>query len=68
MAACYTGGTCNSAPAAADIEETPDFGDGTATSFLLGMAKVNGKVEILLNIDQILTRQELDALGALVDE
>ena len=45
--------------AAADIEDTPDFGDGTATPYLLGMAKVKGKVKILLEIDRVLTSQDL---------
>ncbi len=52
--------------AAADIEDTPDFGDGTATPYLLGMAKVKGKVKILLEIDRVLTSQDLHALKALV--
>lgn len=52
--------------AAADIEDTPDFGDGTATPYLLGMAKVKGKVKILLEIDRVLTSQELHGLDALV--
>jgi purine-binding chemotaxis protein CheW len=54
--------------AVADIEDTPDFGDGTATPFLLGMAKVKvkGKVKILLEIDRVLTSQDLHALNALV--
>jgi purine-binding chemotaxis protein CheW len=52
--------------AAADIEDTPDFGDGTATPYLLGMAKVKGKVKILLEIDRVLTSQDLHALNALV--
>ena len=52
--------------AAADIEDTPDFGDGTATPYLLGMAKVKGNVKILLEIDQVLTSQDLHALNALV--
>ena len=52
--------------AAADIEDTPDFGDGTATPYLLGMAKVKGKVKILLEIDRVLTSQDLGALNALV--
>ena len=52
--------------AAADIEDTPDFGDGTATPYLLGMAKVKGKVKILLEIDLVLTCQDLGALNALV--
>src|ERR1035437_1368037 len=39
--------------AAADIEDTPDFGEGAASSCLLGMAKVKGKVKILLQIEQV---------------
>ena len=52
--------------AAADIEDTPDFGDGTATPYLLGMATVKGKVKILLEIDRVLTSQDLHALNAIV--
>jgi purine-binding chemotaxis protein CheW len=52
--------------AAADIEDTPDFGDGAATPYLLGMAKGKGKVKILLDIDQILSTQELDGLRTLL--
>jgi purine-binding chemotaxis protein CheW len=53
--------------AAADIEDTPDFGEGagSATSYLLGMAKVKGKVKILLDIDHVLSGQELNGLDAL---
>jgi purine-binding chemotaxis protein CheW len=54
--------------AAAEIEDTPDFGDGTAPPYLLGMAKVKEKVKILLEIDQVLTSQELSAVSALVTE
>lgn len=50
----------------ADIEDMPDFGDGTATPYLLGVAKVKGKVKILLDIDQVLSSQDLDSLNALV--
>jgi purine-binding chemotaxis protein CheW len=52
--------------AAGDIEDTPDFGQGVATPYLLGMAKIKGKVKILLEIDQVLTSKELDGLDALV--
>lgn len=52
--------------AAADIEDTPDFGDGTATPYLLGMAKVKGKVKILLEIEQVLSSQDLRALNGLM--
>lgn len=50
---------------ATDIEDTPDFGDGTATPFLLGMAKVKGQVKILLEIDRVLASQDLRGLNAL---
>jgi purine-binding chemotaxis protein CheW len=40
--------------AEADVEDTPDFGNGVATPYLLGMAKVKDEVKILLDIDQLL--------------
>jgi purine-binding chemotaxis protein CheW len=52
--------------AAAEIEDTPDFGDGVGTPYLLGMAKVKGKVKILLEIDQVLASADLAALHGLV--
>jgi purine-binding chemotaxis protein CheW len=53
--------------AAGEIEDTPDFGEGaaTATAYLLGMAKVKGKVKILLDIDRVLSGQEVRGLDAL---
>jgi purine-binding chemotaxis protein CheW len=51
--------------AAADIEDTPHFGHGVATPHLLGMAKVKGKVKILLDIDEVMNAQELHELDAL---
>lgn len=51
---------------AADIEDTPDFGGDISTSGLLGMAKVKGKVKILLDIDEVMTNQELRSLEAIV--
>ncbi len=53
--------------AAADIGDTPDFGDGTAAKYLIGMAKVKGKVKILLDIDKVLTSQDLGDLTSLID-
>jgi len=47
---------------AADIEDTPDFGSGVATPYLLGMAKLKGKVKILLDINMVLSSQELQVL------
>jgi len=37
----------------ADIEDTPDFGMGAATPYLLGLAKIKGKVKILLDINKV---------------
>ena len=51
---------------AADIEDTPDFGQGATTSYLLGMAKIKGKVKILLDIDQVLTSQEMHGLESVL--
>ena len=47
---------------AGDIEDTPDFGSGVATPYLLGMAKIKGKVKILLDINMVLSAQELQVL------
>jgi len=52
--------------AAADIEDTPNFGHGVTTPYLLGMAKVKGKVKILLDIGQVLTTQELKGMEAIL--
>ena len=48
---------------AGDIENTPDFGNGVATPYLLGMAKIKGKVKILLDIDMVLSAQDVQGLG-----
>ena len=52
--------------AGSDIEDTPDFGSGVVTPYLLGMAKSKGKVKILLDIDQVLTTQELAGLESVL--
>ncbi len=50
-----------------DIEDTPDFGQGVTTPYILGMAKIKGKVKILLEIDQVLTSQELRGLSSMLE-
>jgi len=47
-----------------EIEDTPDFGDEAGIRYLLGMANVKGRVKILLDIDQVLSTQDLHQLGA----
>lgn len=48
---------------AADIEDTPEFGRGVATPYLLGMAKIKGKVKILLDINMVMSVQEIHGLA-----
>ena len=50
----------------AEVEDTPDFGADFSTPYILGMAKVKGKVKILLDIDRVLTNQEVQGLGSLL--
>ena len=45
-----------------DIEKTPNFGAKLSTEYILGMAKNDGKVKILLDIDKVLSSSELMAL------
>jgi purine-binding chemotaxis protein CheW len=52
--------------AAADIEDTPDFGNGVSTPYLLGIAKVKGLVKILLNIDEVLSTTEVQNLESVL--
>jgi purine-binding chemotaxis protein CheW len=47
-----------------DIENPPEFGSKLNIDFILGMAKINGGVKILLDIDKVLTADE----AALVKE
>lgn len=49
-----------------EIEDTPDFGEVTEAQYLLGMAKVKGKVKILLDIDRVLSAQDLHNLNAIL--
>ena len=42
-----------------DIEETPNFGTHIETDYILGMAKTNGGVKILLDIDRVMSEAEL---------
>jgi purine-binding chemotaxis protein CheW len=42
-----------------DIEATPAFGTRLNTEFILGMAKVGGGIKILLDIDKVLSVEEI---------
>lgn len=45
-----------------DIEDPPSFGSGFDSNFILGMAKAKDTVKILLNIDSVLSGQEVSEL------
>jgi purine-binding chemotaxis protein CheW len=45
-----------------DIEDTPNFGSRLNTNYILGMAKTGGRVKILLEIDRVLSTEEIGVL------
>ncbi len=47
---------------AEDVEETPTFGAKLNTDYILGMAKMEGGVKILLDIDRVLSNEEVALL------
>jgi len=47
-----------------DIEDTPAFGTTLDTDYILGMAKASGSVKILLDIDRVLSADEMLLLKA----
>ncbi len=46
-----------------EIEDPPSFGARLDTDYILGMAKMEGGVKILLHIDRVLTREEASMLS-----
>lgn len=48
-----------------EIDVTPDFGTSINTAFILGLGVVKGDVKMLLDIDKILSTQEVEELDAL---
>jgi len=47
-----------------DIEDTPNFGSRLETNYILGMAKTGDGVKILLDIDKVLSSEEIAAVQA----
>jgi len=45
-----------------EIEDTPTFGTKLNTDYILGMSKMEGGVKILLDIDKVLSAEEIAAL------
>ena len=45
-----------------DIEPTPSFGVDVSTEYLIGLAKGDGRVRLLLDIDKVLSSSEIDSV------
>ncbi len=45
-----------------EVEDTPTFGTSLNTDYILGMAKMEGGVKILLDIDKVLSGEEIEAI------
>lgn len=48
--------------AEANIEEPPSFGASVETDFILGMGKIGSSVKILLDIDKVISVEEIEAI------
>ena len=51
-----------------DIEPAPKFGTNIDTRFILGMAKTKDRVKILLDINRVLTQEEIGAVTQTVEK
>jgi purine-binding chemotaxis protein CheW len=49
--------------AGTDVEDTPSFGTEVEVAYVMGLAKIKGKVKILLDIDQVMTAREFAGLN-----
>jgi purine-binding chemotaxis protein CheW len=47
-----------------DIEDAPAFGAKLSTDYIMGMAKMDGEVKILLEIDRVLKSEEIEKIEA----
>ena len=52
----------------ADIEDSPSFGQGIDTSFIMGLGKVKEKIIVLLDINEVLSTEELEMAEELAEE
>ncbi len=51
-----------------EIEETPHLGQDIDTNFILGLGKTKERIVILLDIELVLSSEELEAVGELAKE
>ncbi len=51
-----------------EIEETPSLGQGIDTDFIMGLGKAKEKIIILLDIEKVLSSEEMEIVGQLAKE
>lgn len=54
--------------AGGEIEDAPSFGEDVNTDYILGIGKTQAKVKILLDIDRVLSSQDVVQLHTATDE
>lgn len=54
--------------AAKDIDEPPSFGAEVNTDYILGIGKAQGRVKLLLDIEKVLSKQDVVALRSTAGE
>ncbi len=50
-----------------EVEDAPQFGQGIDTDFIIGLGKVNEKIVILLDIEQVMTIEELEMVEQMAE-
>ena len=45
-----------------DISEAPNFGGGMSTDYILGIAKVQNRIKILLSIEKVLNEESIELI------
>ncbi len=51
-----------------EIEDAPSFGEGIDTNFIMGLGKVKEKIVILLDIEAVLSSEDLEIVEQLAKE
>ncbi len=51
-----------------EIEDAPHLGQGVDTNFILGLGKTKERIVILLDIEQVLSSEEMEIVGQLAKE
>ncbi len=50
-----------------NVEDTPAFGQGIDTDFIIGLGKVHEKIIILIDIEQVMSSEELEMVDQMAE-